>query len=219
MALESWVLGHRIFNSGSKLLYPTYENRTKRMPIKVSNCPFPIVSNCVGPFTSTSFNLSSHGENVKLFSGTRLKVKCVGSDGDCLREKNAVSNANLKFINEFLVKRGIILAATVCGVLVFGCPRVLAIEGVVNAGYGVIGQSILLLKSTWPTVLQILRLFKEQGLLLALLLALSAFFSLAETSITTLWPWKVSCLFTSFMSEWLFLCISSIKVGELCLEK
>ncbi|KAK9938744.1 hypothetical protein M0R45_015466 [Rubus argutus] len=31
----------------------------------------------------------------------------------------------------------------------------------------------------------------EQGLILAALLGLSAFFSVAETSITTLWPWKV----------------------------
>jgi hypothetical protein len=201
MAYESWVLGHRVFfNSGTKLFYPTHENRTKRMPMKVlggtnSRYPFPIVSNCVGPLSCKSFQVSSYGNNAKLLSGTSLKMKCLGSDSDCLQEKNVVSNANLKFINEVLLKKGIILAATVCGVLVFGCPKVFAVEGIVNAGYGVIGQSILLLKSTWPTVLQVLRLFKEQGLLLALLLGLSAFFSLAETSITTLWPWKVSCLF------------------------
>ncbi|KAK3009968.1 hypothetical protein RJ639_012360, partial [Escallonia herrerae] len=37
----------------------------------------------------------------------------------------------------------------------------------------------------------VLGVFKEQGLVLAALLGLSAFFSMAETSITTLWPWKV----------------------------
>ncbi|KAB1199136.1 hypothetical protein CJ030_MR0G027304 [Morella rubra] len=79
----------------------------------------------------------------------------------------------------------------VCGVLVFGCRRVFAMEGVTNAGYGVIGQSILLLRNAWPKTLQVLRVFKEQGLILAALLGLSAFFSMAETSITTLWPWKV----------------------------
>ncbi|KAL4591469.1 hypothetical protein LXL04_004435 [Taraxacum kok-saghyz] len=36
-----------------------------------------------------------------------------------------------------------------------------------------------------------LRVFREQGLILAALLGLSAFFSMAETSITTLSPWKV----------------------------
>uniref|UniRef100_A0A0D3FKY9 CNNM transmembrane domain-containing protein n=1 Tax=Oryza barthii TaxID=65489 RepID=A0A0D3FKY9_9ORYZ len=37
----------------------------------------------------------------------------------------------------------------------------------------------------------ILQLLREQGIILAVLLGLSAFFSMAETSITTLWPWKV----------------------------
>ncbi|KDP39244.1 hypothetical protein JCGZ_01001 [Jatropha curcas] len=90
-----------------------------------------------------------------------------------------------------LVKRAVLLGAMVCGILVFGCRRVFATEGVVNAGYGVIGQSILLLRSAWPKLSQLLRVFKEQGLILAALLGLSAFFSMAETSITTLWPWKV----------------------------
>lgn len=198
MALESWVLGHRVFNSSSRLLYPTNENGPKRMFLgRNSRYPFPIVSNCVSPFTCTSFQVSSYGANVKLLGETRLRMRCMSNmSNNNLHEKNAVSKANLKFIHEMLVKRGIIMAATVCGVLVFGCQKVFALEGVVNAGYGVIGQSILLLKSTWPIVSKILRLFKEQGLLLALLLGLSAFFSLAETSITTLWPWKVSCLFT-----------------------
>lgn len=90
-----------------------------------------------------------------------------------------------------LLKNGMFLAAIVCGAFLFECRRVMAAEGVVNAGYGVIGQSILLLKSAWPKTLQVLMVFKEQGLILAALLSLSAFFSMAETSITTLWPWKV----------------------------
>ncbi|KDO36422.1 hypothetical protein CISIN_1g029835mg [Citrus sinensis] len=88
-------------------------------------------------------------------------------------------------------KGGIALGALACVVLVVGCQRVFAVESTVNAGYGVIGQSILLLKSSWPKLSQVLRVFKEQGLILAALLGLSAFFSMAETSITTLWPWKV----------------------------
>lgn len=43
----------------------------------------------------------------------------------------------------------------------------------------------------WPKVLQVLGVFRDQGLLLSILLGLSAFFSMAETAITTLWPWKV----------------------------
>ncbi|KAH7365493.1 hypothetical protein KP509_18G030900 [Ceratopteris richardii] len=42
-----------------------------------------------------------------------------------------------------------------------------------------------------PKILQVLSVFRDQGLILSLLLGLSAFFSMAETSITTLWPWKV----------------------------
>ncbi|PPS03663.1 hypothetical protein GOBAR_AA16995 [Gossypium barbadense] len=88
-----------------------------------------------------------------------------------------------------LVKRGI-LVAMVCGVLVFGCKRVFAVDGVANTGYGVIGQCILLLTNAWPKASMILKVFKEQGLVLTALLCLSAFFSMAETAITTLWPWK-----------------------------
>ncbi|XP_021740664.1 putative DUF21 domain-containing protein At3g13070, chloroplastic isoform X2 [Chenopodium quinoa] len=90
-----------------------------------------------------------------------------------------------------LLKNGMFLTAIVCGVFLFECRKVMAVEGVVNAGYGVIGQSILLLRNAWPKTLQVLMVFKEQGLILAALLSLSAFFSMAETSITTLWPWKV----------------------------
>lgn len=43
----------------------------------------------------------------------------------------------------------------------------------------------------WPKFLQVLGVFRDQGLLLSILLGLSAFFSMAETAITTLWPWKV----------------------------
>ena len=62
----------------------------------------------------------------------------------------------------------------ICGVLVFGCKRVFAMEGAVNAGYGVIGQSILLLRNAW-----VLQVFKEQSLILVVLLGLLAFFSMA----------------------------------------
>ena len=107
----------------------------------------------------------------------------------------------MKFIVE-LVKNGIVLCAMVCGILVVGCRRVFATEGVVNAGYGVFGQSILLLRNAWPKVLQVLLMFKEQGLVLVVLLGLSAFFSMAETSITTLWPWKVSIIVLT--ANWLY---------------
>ncbi|TXG67647.1 hypothetical protein EZV62_008922 [Acer yangbiense] len=105
-------------------------------------------------------------------------------------EENQVLSPNLENV-KVLLKRGVVLGALVCGVLIFGCKRVFAVESVVNSGYGVIGKSILMSKDAWPKLSPVLRLFKEQGLILAVLLGLSAFFSMAETSITTLWPWKI----------------------------
>ncbi|XP_077240237.1 putative DUF21 domain-containing protein At3g13070, chloroplastic isoform X2 [Tasmannia lanceolata] len=90
-----------------------------------------------------------------------------------------------------LAKGGFVLMAMLCGVFVIGCQRVLAAEGVASAGFRVLERSELYFKGAVPKLLQVLRLFKEQGLILAALLSLSAFFSMAETSITTLWPWKV----------------------------
>ncbi|XP_016678352.1 DUF21 domain-containing protein At1g55930, chloroplastic-like isoform X1 [Gossypium hirsutum] len=78
----------------------------------------------------------------------------------------------------------------VCGILILGCKRVFAVEEVVNAGYVVTGKSMLLLRNAWPKASMILKVFKEQGVVLTLLLGLSALFSMAETAITTLWPWK-----------------------------
>ncbi|XVF70824.1 hypothetical protein PTKIN_Ptkin11bG0192900 [Pterospermum kingtungense] len=40
-------------------------------------------------------------------------------------------------------------------------------------------------------VSMLLKVFKEQGVVLTALLGLSAFFLMAETAITTLWPWKI----------------------------
>ncbi|TYH35074.1 hypothetical protein E1A91_D13G161600v1 [Gossypium mustelinum] len=79
----------------------------------------------------------------------------------------------------------------VCGILILGCKRVFAVEEVVNAGYVVTGKSMLLLRNAWPKASMILKVFKEQGVVLTLLLGLSALFSMAETAITTLWPWKI----------------------------
>lgn len=49
-----------------------------------------------------------------------------------------------------------------------------------------------ILRKSWPMIVKCTAELKEHGVMLASLLAASAFFSLAETSITTLWPWKVS---------------------------
>ncbi|KAL5729716.1 putative DUF21 domain-containing protein [Ranunculus cassubicifolius] len=90
-----------------------------------------------------------------------------------------------------VVKTSLIMA--VCLVFVFRSRRAFAVESSVltRGGHEVLERSALVFKGAWPKILQVLCVFKEQGLILAALLSLSAFFSMAETSITTLWPWKV----------------------------
>ncbi|KAL9366839.1 hypothetical protein Peur_038038 [Populus x canadensis] len=179
IAFESSILGRPIFISGTKTSSFLHYNRVSKIPFKVSQKSYqypPRISSKLTdfrPYCSSILprNRSKSSRNVSTDLGTD-------------------QNVNLELI-KVLLKRGVVFGAMVCGVLVFGCRRVFASEGVVNAGYGVIGQSILLLRTAWPKISQLLRVFKEQGLILAALLGLSAFFSMAETSITTLWPWKV----------------------------
>lgn len=177
-----------VFNPSSfittcnKRSYPGVYAGQLRIPIKLCAKNFRytcgVASNFILPYNSrcnfrTGICLSVQGngefQNAQDSSGSCLKIPFV----------------------RFLLKKKLILVAAICGVLVIGCRRVLAVEGVLNGGYGVLEQGLVLLRSYWPTVLRVLRMFKEQGLVLAALLSLSAFFSMAETSITTLWPWKV----------------------------
>ena len=111
---------------------------------------------------------------------------------------------NLGF--EIWVKKRLVLLAVCCGVLGFGCKRVLAAEGVLNGGYVGLDQIKLSLMNSLPKVLMVLKVLKEQGLILAALFGLSAFFSMAETSITTLWPWKVFMFHSTCKGYYSLLC-------------
>ncbi|EEE59439.1 hypothetical protein OsJ_11614 [Oryza sativa Japonica Group] len=91
-----------------------------------------------------------------------------------------------------------VAVALACGALAAAwCHRALAVAGAAGAAgasgavEAAAGFGGMALRGGWPRVLQILQLLREQGIILAVLLGLSAFFSMAETSITTLWPWKV----------------------------
>ena len=136
------------------------------------------------PFNS---GLKSKSGHVLLSSKARLKCLMAenGSESGSETLKESLDSENFGV----LAKRGLVLA--VLALSVVRCRRVLAMEGLVSGGYAVLGRGGVLLRGIWPTVLQILLVFKEHGLVLAALLSLSAFFSMAETSITTLWPWKV----------------------------
>ncbi|MBA0716515.1 hypothetical protein Golax_015341, partial [Gossypium laxum] len=164
-------------------------NQSKFLP-KINHYPTPVISTCSNLQAFKAFGIPKNGS-----------FGHVGS----LREENEGVGNDQKLV---LVKRGI-LVAMVCGVLVFGCRRVFALDGVANAGYGVIGQCILLLRNAWPKASMILKVFKEQGLVLTALLGLSAFFSMAETAITTLWPWKVRELADKDSEDGVFKMLSS----------
>ena len=169
-------------------------NSKLRLPIKSfrdnNRFPFRVASNCIHSGEFRSFSGSAWRVDKELYVG-RDCLRPRGKDGESSTGENgAPLSLNFEFFREIL-KRGIVLVAMVSGFLVYSCRKAFATEGVVNAGYGVIGQSILLLRNAWPKTLQVLQVFKEQGLILAVLLGLSAFFSMAETAITTLWPWKV----------------------------
>ncbi|GMJ10403.1 hypothetical protein like AT1G55930 [Hibiscus trionum] len=179
MALETLIPTRPTFLYSTKSPSFRFFSRNFMYPPKFSSktnhYPAAIVSNFHNSRVAKAFGLPKTGT---FRSQARL--------GSFIEEKEEFGSGQ----NVIFVKRGI-LVAMICGAIAFGCKRVFAVEGVVNAGYGVIGQSILLLKNAWPKLSMLLKVFKEQGLVLTALLGLSAFFSMAETSITTLWPWKV----------------------------
>ncbi|KAL8209119.1 hypothetical protein R6Q57_008531 [Mikania cordata] len=89
-----------------------------------------------------------------------------------------------------VIRYGIVLGMLVLGVI--RCQRALAMDA--NSDLRLVTQKGMIYMKDFlngPKFPQILQVFREQGLILAALLGLSAFFSLAETSITTLSPWKV----------------------------
>jgi len=172
-----------VINGGSsKSPLFTACNPRFRVSVKISAGKVSSKYACGILFTSQAFDVNSYCSKC---SSNRNDGGIIAKDPGCEDRRG-----NLEVVN-VLSRCGAVLAAIICGVVVFKCRRAMAAERLVDAGYGIIGQSILLLRNAWPKTLQVLRVLKEQGLVLALLLGLSAFFSMAETSITTLWPWKV----------------------------
>ncbi|XP_043689633.1 putative DUF21 domain-containing protein At3g13070, chloroplastic isoform X1 [Telopea speciosissima] len=186
------------FISRSRLFYGEkssfFVSRCRQLKISVSTPPkfmcyrSRIRTNCPDPFISR-ISCTPRLQEAKVING-ELYLKPADRENEGVMVGDSITDRNFDLL-ELLFKRGFVFGAMVCGIFVLGCQRVLAMEVVVDAGYRVFGQSGLLLRGAWPKVLKILCVFKEQGLVLAALLGLSAFFSLAETSITTLWPWKV----------------------------
>ncbi|XP_052178041.1 putative DUF21 domain-containing protein At3g13070, chloroplastic isoform X1 [Diospyros lotus] len=185
LAAKPSILNHSTFSAASRRSFLSASHRPIRRTTNNFTASLRRSSRKSSNFVAVRFR-----ENAVCYCGVRaISAAAKDRGSDCVQESVPSMNSGLL---EVLVKRGAVLAAAVvCGAFVFGCRRAFAVEGVVGAGYGVIGQSILLLKNCWPKVVQVLLVLKEQGLILAALFGLSAFFSMAETAITTLWPWKV----------------------------
>ncbi|GMJ11549.1 hypothetical protein like AT1G55930 [Hibiscus trionum] len=179
MALGYSILSQPTFitstKSSSFMLFNRNLKFSSKFLPKTEHYPTPLISSFPNPRVFKSFGLPKPGT-----FGNQTRLGFLSED-----DEDVGNDQNLN-----LVKRGI-LVAMVCGILIFVCKRVFSVEEVGNAGYGVIGKSILLLRNAWPKASMLLKVFKEQGVVLTVLLALSAFFSMAETAITTLWPWKI----------------------------
>ncbi|XP_050217239.1 putative DUF21 domain-containing protein At3g13070, chloroplastic [Mercurialis annua] len=193
IACQSSFLGRPFMISGTKPSSFLHYNKVSKLNVKLFQKNYRYPSRSLSKvlnfndFRPLGISNSSklRGFDVRTHSNSINKV-----EGNLGMNENIGIGKNLELVR-LLIKGGVVLGAMVCGVLVLGCKRVFAAEGVVTAGYGVIEQSVLVLRKAWPKLSQVLLVFKEQGLILAALLSLSAFFSMAETSITTLWPWKV----------------------------
>lgn len=193
MALELSVLGRSVIGTKTSNLkrYGQKSKLSGRLLPRNELHSLPVALNA-----SKSSNLSFRFRRRCEFSSYRSSFMLLSSrkyhEGSS-EENSDTGEKELESI-KVLLKRGIVIGAVVCGVFLYGCQKVLASAGVVEAGYEVFGQSVVLFKNALPKIYQVLRVLREQGLILAALLSLSAFFSMAETSITTLWPWKVkSC--------------------------
>ncbi|XP_026407193.1 DUF21 domain-containing protein At1g55930, chloroplastic-like [Papaver somniferum] len=148
-----------------------------RFPIRITNNHYKFSSSVPTNFSRGKFD-KANGFEIRANLDSVDEEKKI----DC-----SIGNEKLDFL-KVLMKGLFIMSAMVCGVFVFQCGKVYAMEGVINNG---LEQGKSVLTAAWPKLKQVLCVFKEQGLLLAALLSLSAFFSMAETSITTLWPWKI----------------------------
>lgn len=180
-AIPGTVLVNRtayINSSNSSFLFISNPrlNLSPRFLPKTVGCNF----TCARPYNSC-FLLFDSTKKSPWYLRT-VETRCFANDGSDDADVSAL----------FWGRKGLAVVAAAIGVVgILGCRRVVALEAGRSSGYEVWERGLLALRSSWPTILQVLTLVKEHGLILATLLGLSAFFSMAETSITTLWPWKV----------------------------
>lgn len=186
---ESTLVNRSAFIAGSNASFILRRSPLLKLSPKLPEKKLSCCSCCTPPYNSRLLLFDSNKRSP--FPLLSVKTGC------CVNEDANYPSARAVDFGEVLVRRGfaIAAAAAIGAIVILSCRRALAVEGLVGAGYGFWERSSLAMRSSWPKVLQVLTVFKEQGLILAALLGLSAFFSMAETSITTLWPWKVLWLY------------------------
>ncbi|GJW70912.1 hypothetical protein Tco_0127829, partial [Tanacetum coccineum] len=115
-------------------------------------------------FTTHSNKIILHSRKTRLATSVSVKTSSSSSQNHPTQNNVVVGG----FV-EVLVKKGLVLAAVCCGVfLVLGCNN--------KSAVAVAAEEILNGRREETCDCRIF--------------GLSAFFSMAETSITTLWPWK-----------------------------
>ncbi|KAH6768078.1 CBS domain-containing protein / transporter associated domain-containing protein [Perilla frutescens var. frutescens] len=184
-ASEATLFNRSAFISGSNRSFILRRSPLLKLSPKFPARKLRCCTCCSPPYNSPILLFNSNRRSP--FPLLSVRASCCAHD-----DVNSPAAREMDF-GEVLVRRGLAIAAAAAigAVVILSCRRALAVEGVLGAGYGVWERSLVSMRSSWPKVLQVLTVFKEQGLILAALLGLSAFFSMAETSITTLWPWKV----------------------------
>ncbi|KAL3687311.1 hypothetical protein R1sor_013620 [Riccia sorocarpa] len=144
-------------------------------------------------------NFSGNSKNIRLYvkgqAGNRGNSH--QSKTDSLGGRSRIGTQRISEENRWrgaliLVGRTLALcSATICITWIAGAVGVQA-AGDGTAVLPLVADKAVALKGTFlPKLFQVLAVVKDQGLLLSALLGISAFFSMAETSIMTLWPWKV----------------------------
>ncbi|EXC05051.1 hypothetical protein L484_019299 [Morus notabilis] len=134
MALDSSILNPPKFANGSKSLSFLHYNTRIRVPTRIfsKNNWYPF---CVS-YNSSKFRNFLSKRNDFYFAKERLRP--MGKNDEAVSGENESLDLTFKFLRRIL-KCGIVSVAVVCKVLIYGYKRAFAIEGVVNAGCGVIG--------------------------------------------------------------------------------
>ncbi|KAK9663947.1 hypothetical protein RND81_14G008600 [Saponaria officinalis] len=152
---------------------------------------FPQLSLNFKPFPKTIIPKCCISSNFPQIKPIYCKIKHKNFKGFTQNSSKFRPLRKWEFIVVGLIKSGIFVGLVlICSII--RCNNVFAIEkGVLVGGFVGFEGINLMFQKIWPIIVKVLGAFKEHGIVLGLLLGLSAFFSMAETSITTLWPWKV----------------------------